>query len=119
MVDSLDDILARSRERVAERVGHVPECPFCERDLTVRRTVLGRKPLVDGVQMKCAGDAGCGFRPDFDVPISRETFDRELRDRDGQHRVDPGYDRDGDPRDERLRALGYLEADVRDAPAPE
>lgn len=90
-------------------------CPFCDRQLEVRRTILGfldevsegRRPHIDGVQMKCAGDEGCGFRPDFDVPIPRSEWEWEMERRPKV--VDAGFTpREGDSIEERLTDLGYI-----------
>lgn len=120
----VDAIAERSHRRVFDRLAadapckgdEAVRCPFCDRALEVRRTILGRlddladaRPHVDGVQMKCAGDEGCGFRPDFDVPISREAWERERARRDGERVIDMGYTpTEGASMQERLRALGYL-----------
>lgn len=125
----IDAIAARSRARV---VASLPRsewaCPFCERELSVRRTQIGwiatddNRAYIDGVQAKCAGD-GCGFRPDFDVPIregrghwstltGREEFERERELRDGARGVDIALDGDADPETtvrSQLQHLGYLE----------
>lgn len=123
----IDAIARRSRQRVLSAIDE-PQltCPFCGRAMAVRRTVLGwieedgERAHIDGVQAKCAG-AGCGFRPDFDVPLrdgrgvwpaltDREEFERELDLRDGARAVDMALDAGagGEPsvRD-RLEALGY------------
>lgn len=123
---NMDDVADRSLARVRERLSDdapckAPNggvcCPFCGQRLTVRRTVLGRldelpsgrRPHIDGVQLKCAGDAGCAFRPDFDVPITPAEWQRERARRDGQRVVDRGYTPgNGVGLQERLRALGYL-----------
>lgn len=112
-----DEVAGRSRARVEERVGDEGDlsCPFCGNELSVRRSKLGwlpdtddgERPYIEGVAMKCAGDAGCGFRPDFDVPLTETEWERELDRRDGQRAYDCGYDTDGPARDS-LRALGYL-----------
>lgn len=124
MTDSVDAIEERSHARVFERLADNAPCkgddrvlcPFCNRPLRVRRTILGHleevekegRPHIDGVQMKCAGDDGCGFRPDFDVPISREEWQAEMDARDGKL-VDMGFTPDeGESVEDRLRALGYL-----------
>lgn len=121
MIDAVED---RSHTRVFDRLADEAPCkgegsvlcPFCKRPLRVRRTILGkldgiedgRRPHIDGVQMKCAGDDGCGFRPDFDVPISRNDYEREMDARDGKL-VDMGFAPDeGEQIEERLRSLGYL-----------
>lgn len=134
----VDAIANRSMARIVDRLpadapcrrdGTVI-CPFCDRDLTVRRTILGTldaepdtgvRPHVDGVQCKCAGE-GCGFRPDFDVPLvsgrgfwprltHTEEFERELACRNGERVVDMGFTPgSGDSIQERLQALGYLPA---------
>lgn len=143
-MDDLSTIADRSRRRVWERLDagcpwRGPDgavyCPFChhhdglERELVVRRTILGRldetpageRPHIDGVQLKCAAD-GCGLRPDFDVPLvadhgywpalsHREEFERELVRRDGERVVDVGYTpAEGATVADRLRDLGYLES---------
>lgn len=104
-------------------------CPFCDRPMRVRRTILGQldeaneegnRPHVDGVQMKCAGDDGCGFRPDFDVPISSDEYDEELEER-GERLVDMGFTpEEGSSIAERLDDLGYLvESEESDTEANE
>lgn len=123
--EPIEDIEQRSIDRVLNRMTDMAPCkgdsdvlcPFCDRPMRVRRTVLGNLsaansdgecPHVDGVQMKCAGEDGCGFRPDFDVPISKEEHDEELEAR-GQKLIDMGYDpNDGEKVEERLRSLGYI-----------
>lgn len=114
----------RSHARVFERLSDDAPCkgsdsvlcPFCDRPLRVRRTVLGYldevengdRPHIDGVQMKCAGDDGCGFRPDFDVPMPRDEWEWEQSHRD-EKLVDMGFSPDdGTTIQERLRSLGYL-----------
>ena len=123
----LDSIAERSLSRVATAIASTSlECPFCERELSVRRTQIGwigvepNRAYIDGVQAKCAGK-GCGFRPDFDVPIRKNRgywpdlvgkaeFDRERELRDGNRGVDMALDAgDEDAVRERLRELGYLE----------
>lgn len=133
--DTIDDIEQRSIERVRGRMTEdAPSkgedgvlCPFCDRPMRVRRTILGQldeandegdRPHVDGVQMKCAGDDGCGFRPDFDVPISSDEYDEELEER-GERLVDMGFTpEEGASIAERLDDLGYLveseESDTED-----
>lgn len=119
---SIEEVEQRSKRRVYDRLSDDAPCkgkgevlcPFCDRPLRVRRTILGhldevdgRRPHIDGVQMKCAGD-GCGFRPDFDVPISREEWEKEMEARDRKI-VDMGYTpREGDDIVERLQSLGYI-----------
>lgn len=124
MIDSIAAVEERSHTRVFDRLADEAPCkgddavlcPFCHRPLRVRRTVLGqldevedgRRPHIDGVQMKCAGDDGCGFRPDFDVPISRDEWEQEMDARDGKL-VDMGFSPgEGDSIEDRLRSLGYL-----------
>lgn len=123
--DTIEAIEQRSTERVQGRMAEDAPCndadgvlcPFCIKPMRVRRTILGQldeanddgdRPHVDGVQMKCAGDDGCGFRPDFDVPISRDEYEAELEKR-GQRLIDMGFTPDeGASIEERLSDLGYL-----------
>lgn len=115
----------RSHERVYERLSDdapckgdgVVLCPFCDRSLEVRRSILGyldeindsqKRPHIDGVQLKCAGDDGCAFRPDFDVPIHHDEWAWERQQRGGEKVIDMGYTPDtGTTVQERLRSLGY------------
>lgn len=92
-------------------------CPFCDRPMTLRRSVLGRldelsdgsRPHIEGLELKCAGDDGCAFRADFDIPLTEYQWEAELALRDGDRVYDVGYEPDdGDAVAERLRALGYL-----------
>lgn len=134
MVD-VEAVAERSMKRVERQITSEAPCydngvicPFCGRDLVVRRTILGRldvvpdttkRPHIDGVELKCAGD-GCGFRPDFDVPLvagkgywpelSQEAeYQRELSLRDEERIVDMGYTpSEGSTIQQRLRELGYL-----------
>lgn len=69
----------------------------------------GTRPHIDGVQLKCAGDDGCGFRPDFDVPIPRDEWEEELEARNGERVYDVGYEPGtGESLEERLKSLGYI-----------
>lgn len=143
----LDAALDRSRARVVRRMptdsplvdGLDVLCPWCRRPLSVRFTSIARcgddpisgeadgdrTPYIDGVGMKCAG-RGCGFRPDFDVPLAkgvgywprldaREEYERELKLRGGEanSRLDAAYDAVDDDGaadvEDRLEALGYLD----------
>lgn len=136
----VDAVARRSIARITDRLtedapcltpdGDGVLCPFCHREMVVRRTILGtlttipssgEQPHIDGVQLKCAGDQGCGFRPDFDVPLIRghgywpefthgEEFEREFEMRGDQRVVDMGYTpSEGRSLEDRLRDLGYLE----------
>lgn len=123
---SIDKIEQRSIDRVHDRMTDDAPCrgdgavicPFCDREMRVRRTILGRldpanddgdRPHVDGVQMKCAGSKGCGFRPDFDVPIPKDEWHDERAARDGDRIVDMGFSADdGSSVEERLTDLGYI-----------
>lgn len=135
MID-VERCLFRSLTRVVERMpddspfiheGDVI-CPWCQAPLDVRRSKLGRldevdgrRPYIEGVALKCAGE-GCGFRPDFDVPLragwgvwpdlsGKAEWERERELRDGEVLVDAGYTPDeGKTAEERLIELGYLDA---------
>lgn len=115
-------IAERSYRRIAERTDDL-SCPFCGRDLVVRMTTIGWCPspesqrgFIDGVGMKCAGDDGCGFRPDFDVPLrggywpemtGQEEYEQELGLRNGERSIDIA-----DHADDvvgQLRDLGYVD----------
>lgn len=120
----IDTIIERSRQRVIDRVPDesplVGEdgsllCPWCRRPMRVRFTTLGHihktdddTPVpIDGVSFKCAG-RGCGFRPDFDVPITEEEYLSEIESRDGERVVDAGKSAESSAEVEsRLEALGY------------
>lgn len=122
----LDLIAQRSYARVAQRVSDDSPlkgdddsllCPWCQRPMRVRFSTLGRiwtdengnPSLVNGVAMKCAGDQGCGFRPDFDVPITKEVYDEEMDLRDGQTTVNMGVSAESEEEiEERLKDLGYI-----------
>lgn len=129
----IDNIASRSYQRVADRLPDDAslDCPYCGRPLTVRHTTLGyagrvgdEMAYVDGVQLKCAGDDGCGHRPDFDVPMAPDEYEQELDRRDGHRSVNMADSLlDDDERTDRLRALGYLpqhaEAEAVDAETDE
>lgn len=122
----LDLIAQRSYDRVAQRVSDDSPlkgeddsllCPWCQRPLRVRFSTLGRiwtdengdPSLVNGVSMKCAGNAGCGYRPDFDVPITEEEYEEEMELRDGQTTVKMGTSAESEEKiKERLEDLGYI-----------
>lgn len=120
---SIREALERSNRRVYRRLTDDAPlkgddenvlCPFCDRPLIVRRTILGHleevdgeTAYIDGVQMKCAGDGGCGFRPNFDVPIAKSVYDEEQRIR-SERTVDAGLSFDDvETIQKRLRELGY------------
>lgn len=129
--DSFDTQAAQDRSytRVYNHIGpdsHLTDtereailCPFCEREMVVRFSILGRlddhpqfdRPHIDGVKLKCAGDDGCGFRPDFDVPISSNEWVAERERRNGERVLDAGYtpDSEGKSLEDRLVELGYIE----------
>lgn len=142
----LESALERSRARVVRAMPDDsplvqdgrPVCPWCRVPLAVRFSTLGRAgkdpvsgeaeddrtPFIDGVGFKHAGD-GCGFRPNFDVPLREghgfwpaldgpAEFEREVERRGGDRyrRIDAAYDADRDDEaesvEDRLEALGYL-----------
>lgn len=124
MAMDLDRIANRSYERVKQQVPDDSPlkrddgsllCPWCRRPMRVRFSSLGRistvedtPVFVDGVRMKCAGSDGCGYRPDFDVPISEKTYEMEMEERE-HTTVDFGSSTDGEEeRRKRLEDLGYI-----------
>lgn len=121
----LDKIARRSRERVTDRVPDDSPlkgddgrllCPWCQRPMRVRFTTLGHiyetpegsKVYIDGVGMKCAG-TGCGYRPDFDVPITDEVYEEEFELRGNKRSVKMGKSaEESDEVMKRLENLGYI-----------
>lgn len=129
---SVGRVLDRLDENAPCRDGDAVVCPFCDSELTLRRSILGtldeapsgERPHIDGVHLKCAGDDGCAFNACFDVPLVEDhgywpelsheaEFERERELRDGERVLDRGYTPDdapgeGDHIQGRLEALGYL-----------
>lgn len=120
----LDKIAERSYRRVKQQVSDDSPltgddgsllCPWCRRPMRVRFSSLGRistvgdNPVfVDGVKLKCAGSSGCGYRPNFDVPISEDEYEMEMEERE-HTTVDFGSSvEEQEEHRKRLEDLGYI-----------
>ena len=92
-------MLESTKERVANLPESVKQC--CGEEMNIRRSSLRENPCADDVTLKCTN---CYRIQTHGIPISRETYEKELAERDGRT-VDAV---DIDP-NKNLQALGYID----------
>lgn len=94
------------RERVDELPDTVLDCEGCGGDGTmeIRRSSLRDRPCADDVTLKCMS---CFAIRTHGIPIDRDTYERELSQRDG--RTLDGVDDGPSDVESNLAALGYVE----------
>ena len=106
-IEIYNKIINRIEQRVGTKI-----CPFCNTQMKFRHSVIAQGPLSDTIIMKCPR---CYYLASFGIPLSKEEFMLEKKERDGNW-VSP-YFKYGiiDPEHligEQLRNLGYIEYDI-------
>lgn len=97
------------RERVAELPDGVQDCEGCggEETMQIRRSSLRPEPCADDVSLKCSE---CRHVRTHGIPVTRETYEREMGLRNGSRTLDFVDDGPYGPDVEtNLKALGYVE----------